>query len=122
MAHIADGTVEVVGHGFHQYRHAADAVAFIGQFIKLFVVIATRATLAMARLMTSRVMLAVRALATMARKRGLSSSTGATHAGHGDDFTNVLGKDLAFDRILTVFAVLDVGPFAVSGMTLLFSS
>jgi hypothetical protein len=51
----------------------------------------------------------------MARKTRIVRLAGAAHAGRRDDFTNVFGKDLAFHRILTGFAVFDVGPFTVSG-------
>ncbi len=45
MAHFSHGAVHVVGHGFYQNRHATLAVAFIGDFIHVGIVITAGTTL-----------------------------------------------------------------------------
>ncbi len=112
MADFGHGTVAVVGRGFHDDGHAAGTVTLVIDFYDVAARILTRA-------------LADGGLDfILGEVDRLGSGNGRTQAGitgriaailgRDDDFLGCLGKFLTPFGILATFAVLDVGPFAVS--------
>ena len=113
MAHFGHGTHLVVSHGVHDDGGATNTVAFIADFL---VADAVERTGRLVHVVLHAISRHIGGFGffngqTQARVHGRVTTT---LAGRHRDFTDDTGPDLAALLVLTPFAVLNIGPFAMS--------
>ena len=113
MAHLGHGAVDVVGHGFHQHRHAVLAVALVGDLLHVGAVVIAGAALDRPVDGVLGHVVAERLVDGGAQARVVGDLR-AAHAGRHGDFTNQLGEDLAPFGVLSRLTVLNIGPFTMT--------
>ncbi len=114
MAHFGHGAHAVVGQAVDDDRRTAHAIAFVANF---FVMHAFERAGGLVDVFLHRIGGHIRRLGLVDRQAqsGIGVGVAAAQTGCGRDFTNDLGPDLAAFFVLTAFAVLDIGPFGMSG-------
>src|SRR5690606_27681062 len=114
VAHFGHGAGAVVGHAVHDDGSSADTVAYIAHFV---VVVAVSAARAAGDRALNGVLghVGVSAFVPGHAQTGVGVGIGAAGAGGHRDFTNDFGPQLAALGVLAPFAVLNIGPFTVSG-------
>ena len=115
VTHISHGTGAVVGGAVDDEAGAADAVAFVADF---FVVHAFELTGALQNGVLNRVLgnIAVTSLGNSQTQAGVHVGIAASADACGyDDFTHKLGPEVGALGVLTALAVLNIGPFGMSG-------
>ena len=114
LAHVAGGTVAVVGDGFHDHGHAAGRIAFVGDGFVVHIAQLAGSLLDGALDIIVGHVVAL-GLGDDVAQLGVAFGIAAAFA-HGDgDFTADLGKDLAAGRVGLALLHCDIMPFAVSG-------
>src|SRR5690606_18899366 len=114
MAHLGHGAGAVVGHAVDDDRRAADAIAFVADFLVVVAVGAASAALDGA-LDVVLGHVGVGGLVPGHGQARVAVGVRAAGARRDGDLADDFGPELAPLGVLTPLAVLDIGPFAVSG-------
>ena len=115
VTHVGHGTGAVVGGAVDNQAGAADPVAFIADF---FVVDAFELSGALQNGVLNRVLgnVTVTSLGNGQTQAGVHVGIAASADACGyDDFTHKLGPEVGALGVLTALAVLNIGPFGMSG-------
>ena len=113
MAHISYGAGFVVGEAIHHQRGAADAVAFVAQF-DVFHAFQVAAAFVDGALDVVFGHIGIKGFVHGQAQARIGGRVAAAHFGGHGDFFNQAGKNFTALGVLTPFAVLDIGPFAVT--------
>jgi hypothetical protein len=114
VAHLGHGAHAVVGHGVDDDGRAADAVALVADFLVAHAFEVAGGLVDVALDGVGRHVGRLGLLDRQAQAR-VGRRVAAAGAGRDHDFTDDAGPDLAALFVLAALAVLDIGPFAVSG-------
>ena len=114
MLDVRDRSVLVVGHGVHHDGDPVDAITlvavfFIDNIIELTCALLDRTLDGVLGHVSAKGLVYGKSQARIGRH------VRATHLRSDRDFADELGKQLAAFRVLRVLAVLDVGPFTMTG-------
>ena len=113
MANIGHRTYAIVRHCVHNDGRAADAIAFVTDFLIGHAVEVARGLVDIALDIVGRHIGGLGLVHCQTQAR-VGAQIAAALAGCDHDFTNDARPDAATFFILATLAVLDVGPFAVS--------
>ena len=114
MANLGDGAHLVVGQAIHHHGRAIDAVALVTNFFVAHTV--KLAGTALDRVVDVVLRQALRlGLVYCQSQARIGPHIAAAHLGGHGDFLDQFGEDLAALGILPALAMLDIGPFGVSG-------
>ena len=114
MAHLGHGAIAVISHHFHQHRDTTGRVTFIGQLLHVIGFVGAGAASNGAIDGVAGHIGAQRLVHRRAQPRVILWQ-GAALLGGDDQLANELGEHLAALGILGRLAVLDIGPFTVTG-------
>ena len=114
MPNLGDRPIAVVGHRLDQHRHAADAVAFVSDFLVIHAFEFARAAFDGAVNRVVRHILRLRVRYGFSQTRVRVNIARPAGSGGDRDFFNQLGENLPALRVQCAFFVFDRMPLGMS--------